>query len=289
MIIVTGATGNFGKAAIQSLLDKGVAGNDIAALVRDPNKASEWKEKGLQIRTGDYDDSAALKESLRGVNKLLLVSSSDVKSNRFLQHKNVIDAAKENGVQHIVYTGIDIKSFAETVIPHVAQVHIETADYLKQTGAAYTILNNTLYADLLPMLLGEQVLEKGIFFPAGNGKTPFALRADMAAAAAVVLTTTGHENKEYTITADTAYSFADIAGLLSEITGREIKYLNPDKESYINALTAAGVPKEGAGFLADFGEAVSRNEFDTHRSDLEQLLGRKPTALKEILKGIYQV
>ena len=211
-----------------------------------------------------------------------------MKSNRFLQHKNAIDAAKENRVKHIVYTGIDIKSFTETVIPYVSQVHIETADYLKQTGVPYTLLNNTLYADLLPMLLGEQVLETGIFFPAGDGKTPFALRKDMAAAAATVLTTAGHENKEYAVAADTAYSFADIAVILSEVTGKEIKYLNPDKESYIAAVTSAGVPEESAGFLAGFGEAVSRGEFDTHRSDLEKLLGRKPTALKEILKGIYQ-
>lgn len=269
------------------MLDEGVAGNDIAALVRDQSKATDLKEKGVDIRTADYNDYGAMKAALKGIEKLLLISSSDVAGDRFQQHKNAIDAAKENGVKHIVYTGIDIRSFTETVIPYVSQIHIDTTNYLKESGVSYTVLNNNLYADVIPMFLGERVVETGIFFPAGNGKTPFALRTDMGAAAASVLTGSGHENKEYAIAGDTAYSFADVADMLSEITGKEVKYLNPGKESYIEQSVQAGVPKESAAFIAGFAEAISRGELDTHRSDLTQLLGRKPVSLKSFLQGTY--
>ncbi len=118
MILVTGATGHFGKATTDSLLEKGIAA---------------------------------------------LVSSSDVKNDRLTQHKNVINAAIENGVQHIAYTGMDIKNFETTAIPLVMQVHIDTPNYLKGTGIPYTFLNNNIYADLLPMFLGKNPWKRGSF------------------------------------------------------------------------------------------------------------------------------
>lgn len=286
MILITGATGHLGKATIDSLLEMGTPVNQITALVREENKAADLKEIGVQIKVGDYTNYTSLKDALKGVDKLLLVSSSAL-ADRLTQHKNVINAAKENGVKHIAYTSIDIKSFEESTIPHVSQIHIDTANYLKETGIPYTLLNNTLYADLVPLFSGEKVLETGIFFPAGEGKTPFVAREEMAEAAAVVLTTSGHENQQYAITAENAYSFGEIASMLSEITGKDVKYHQPDTATYIAQLVQAGVPEESASFFAGFGEAIKNGEFDTHRSDLERLLGRKPLELKEFLKHIY--
>ena len=286
MILITGATGHLGKAAIESLLEKGIPANQITALVRDAGKATDLSEKGVQIKIGDYKHYDSLKEALKGVDKLLLVSSSDL-DDRLTQHKNVINAAKENGVKHIAYTSVDIKSFEGTVIPYVTQIHIDTANYLKEAGIAYTLLNDTLYADLVPLFSGEKVLETGIFFPAGQGKTPFVARTEMAEAAAVVLTTPGHENQEYAITAETAYSFDEIAEMISEITGKDVKYHHPDANTYIGQLVQFGVPKESASFFAGFGEAIANGEFDTDRSDLAKLLGRKPLELKEFLKSVY--
>ena len=116
---------------------------------------------------------------------------------------------------------------------------------------------------------------------------PFATRSDMAEAAAHVLSTEGHENKQYTISGDVAYSFEDIAKILSEISGKEITYTSPSNDDFKAALTATGVPEFYVGMLADFAQAIKDTEFDTEKSDLERLIGRKPTALKEFLRGVY--
>jgi NAD(P)H dehydrogenase (quinone) len=287
MILVTGATGHLGKAVINSLLNKGISASDIIALARDETKAADLKDKGVQVRIGDYKNFNSLKNALQGVEKLLLISSSDM-DDRIGQHKNVINAAQETGVSHIVYTSIDIKDFQQSTIPVVSQIHADTASLLRQTAIAYTLLNNTLYADLIPMFAGEQVLENGIFFPARDGRTPFLPRTEMAEAAAVVLTTPGHENKEYAIAAENTYSFTEIAAIISDITGKPVKYHKPDVESYITALVEGGVPKDNAAFFAGFGKAISNGEFDTHRSDIRQLLGRSPITLEEFLRKIYQ-
>ena len=287
MILVTGATGHLGNATIQSLLEKGVSANKITALVRDENKAANLSEQGVQLKTGNYNDYNSLVDALEGVDKLFLISSNDVTADTLLQHKNVINAAKKNGVQHIVYISQEIKDDETTAIPFVIQVHRATAEYIKETGIAYTIFNDSLYADSIGKFAGEGFLENGIFFPAGDGKVPFIPRTDIGEAAAVVLTTPGHENKTYAITGNNAYSFEDIAGFLTEITGKKVVYLKPDLDTYSNALINAGVPKEVVGFLGAFATAINNREFDTQRSDLEYLLGRKPTELKEFLRYTY--
>jgi NAD(P)H dehydrogenase (quinone) len=287
MILVTGATGHLGNAAIQSLLEKGVSAIEITALVRDENKAVNLSEKGVQLKTGNYNDYDSLVDALEGVDKLFLISSNDVTADTLAQHKNVINAAKKNGVQHILYISQEINDDERTAIPFVIKAHRGTAEYIKRSGFAYTIFNDTLYADSIGKFAGEGFLEKGIFFPAGDGKVPFVPRTDIGEAAAVVLTTPGHENKTYAITANTAYSFEDIAGFLTDITGKKVPYLKPDLDTYSNALSNAGVPKEVVGFLGAFSTAISNGEFDTQKSDLEYLLGRKPTELKKFLKYTY--
>jgi NAD(P)H dehydrogenase (quinone) len=287
MILVTGATGHLGNAAIRSLLKKGVPANEITALVRDENKAANLSELGVQVKTGNYNDYESLVEALQGVDKIFLISSNDMTADPLIQHKNVINAAKENGVQHIVYISQEVNDDEQTAIPFVIKMHRATAEYIKETGFTYTIFNDTLYADSIGKFAGEGFLDNGIFFPAGNGKVPFVPRTDIAEAAAVVLTTPGHENKTYAITANTAYSFEDIAAFLTDITGKKVAYLKPDLDTYSSALSNAGLPKELIGFFGAFSIAISNGEFDTQRSDLEKILGRKPTELKDFLRDTY--
>ncbi len=287
MILVTGATGNLGKATIDSLLNRGIAPNNITALVRDESKAAELKSKGLQIKLGDYQDLESLKSAFRGVDKLLLVSSSSDIGKRFEQHKNAINAANESGVGHIIYTSFDMKNLQQSIMGGEVRYHAYTADYLRQTGIPYTLMNNTMYADMIPFLVGKDILNNGISIPAGDGKTPFLPISEMAEANAVVLTTPGHENKEYIIASETAFSFAEIADLLSDISGKTLAYHQPDVIAYVAQLIQAGLSEDDAAYIARFCGAIARGEFDTNKSDVKRLLGRSPVSLKEFLQNIY--
>ena len=287
MILITGASGQLGKATIDFLLKKGIPAKSISALVRDEAKASDLKAKGVAIRTGNYDDYNSLVSAFKGIDNLLLISGSDV-TNRMKQHENAVKAAREAGVKHIIYTSFVRKNETDTSpIAFVGKSHIETDRLIKASSIPYTIMLNTLYADMLPIFFGEQVLETGIFLPAGEGKAAFATRDDMAEALAHVLSTTGHENKEYVIANTINYSLEDVAGIISELTGKKVNYAKPSIVLYKETMAKAGVPLEFVGMFAGFSEAISQGEFETDSSDLEKLIGRKPTTLKEFFKTIY--
>ncbi len=283
MILVTGANGHFGKATIDFLLQKGVPPASIAGLVREQAKGADLKAKGVGVKIGDYSNYQSLVDAFGGVDKLLVVSGTDL-GNRSAQHENAIKAAKQAGVKHILYTSVALNQESEnTPLGLLGQTHLYTEKVIKESGIAYTILRNNMYLDFLPMFLGEKVLETGVFFPAGEGKVAFALRGEMAEAAANVLTGEGHENKVYHVSNSQAVSFGEIAAILSSLTGRQVPYLNPSTATYIDALAGAGVPKESAGVFAGIGEAIKQGELAPPTAHLETLLGRKPTSIKEFL------
>jgi NAD(P)H dehydrogenase (quinone) len=199
----------------------------------------------------------------------------------------VIDAAREVGVGHIVYTSFDMKNLRQSTMGEDVQYHVDTTDYLKQKDVPYTLMNNTLYADLIPIISGKDILQNGISIPAGVGKVPFLPISEMAEALAAVLTTSGHENKEYVIAAETAFSFAEIADIISEITGTRIAYNQAEVMAYVAQLVEQGAPEDDAEYLARFAGAIARGEFDTNKSDVKQLLGRSPISLKDFLRSIY--
>jgi len=287
MISITGATGHLGKATVDALLARGVAANEITVLVRDESKAADLKTKGVSIRIGNYDDLTSLVNAFQGVTKLLLISGSDI-NNRLQHHKNAIDAAKKAGVKQAVYTSFVRKNeTASSPIAMVADSHIETEKYLKASGLNYVIMKNTLYAEMLPVFFGEQVLTNGIFLPGGQGRGSFATRTDMGEAAAVILSSEGHDNKEYLIAGNENVSFSDMAQQLSQISGKPVAYLNPTKQAYIEVLSNAGVPAEYVGMFAGFAEAIAQGEFETQAGDLERLIGRKPTSLHDLFKATY--
>ena len=287
MILVTGATGHFGKATINFLLKKGVPAASIAALVRDEAKAADLKEKGIVIKKGDYEDYASLIAAFKGVDKLLLVSSSDI-ANRSGQQANAVKAAKEAGVPFILYTSFERKNeTASSPIAFVAQSHLDTEKAIKASGIAYTIFRNNLYMDFIPVFIGEKVLDTGVFWPAGETKSGVVLREDMAEAAANVLTSEGHEGKEYAISNSENISFHDVAAQISEAAGKPVAYISPSQEVYKTTLTQAGVPAEYVGMFAAFAEAIKQGEFETSKTDLETLLGRKPVTLSQYLGKVY--
>jgi NAD(P)H dehydrogenase (quinone) len=288
MILVTGATGHFGNATIDFLLAKGVQPSRISALGRKEASADQFTKKGVGFVLGDYDNYPSLVAAFKGVEKLLFVSGSDI-ANRLAQHRNVVTAAKAAGVKHIVYTSFQGKNETESSpLWVVAQSHLQTEAWLKESGIDYTILKNTLYMDFVPAFLGEKVIETGtIYLPAGEGKVGAVLRSEMAEATASILAGTGHEGKTYRFTHTEAFSYPEVAGHLTQITGRTISYVSPTADAYARTLASYGVPDDFIGVFSGFAIAQAEGELDAVGSDLEQLLGRTPTTVRAFLEHVY--
>jgi NAD(P)H dehydrogenase (quinone) len=287
MILVTGANGHFGTASIQHLIKRGVPASEIAAMVRSEEKGAGLKALGVQLRIADYNNYSEVVKAFTGIDKLLLVSGSDIE-NRGIQQLNAVKAAKEAGVKHILYTSFERNNETETnPIAFVAKSHIDTENAIKASGMNYTIFRNNLYADILPMFMGDKVLESGVFLPAGDTKIALTLREDMAEAAAAVLSGKGHENKEYSISNHESVTLHDVASSLSKITGKQVTYLNPDATTYHSALTQAGVPAQYIGLFAGFSEAMKQGEFSKTSNELENLIGRKASSVHSYLESVY--
>ncbi|GAB4045506.1 SDR family oxidoreductase [Spirosoma litoris] len=283
MILVTGATGGLGHQTIDYLLTSTPAAQ-IAALVRDINKATDLLERGIDVRQADYFDYPALVEAFQGVEKLLLVSAVAF-TDRVHQHQNVIDAAKQAGVKHLFYTSIQRGS--DFVMPQVTESDLATEAYLKASGLTYTILKNGYYFEGLRYLIGSEVPDTEIRFPAGEGQIAFVKRSDLAAATAALLMGEGHEDQAYTLSGSEAYSFADIAREFSALAGRPIAYKNIEEAPYIAQKVVAGFPEIVATFLAQWGAAAQHGMLAETSDTLERVLGRKPTSLGEYLKATY--
>lgn len=287
-ILITGASGNYGYAVIEALLKRGIHKNLIFAMVRDKAKAKFLTPLGVNIVIGDYNDYNSLITSFSGCDKLLLVSSGDLKL-RSEQHKRVVKAAKNAGINHIVYTSQLHKSDNRTSPIHfIVKSHLITEAAIMKSGMNYTILRNGLYMDMLPIFLGEKILENGIFLPAGQGKIAFTLRSEMAEVTANILISEGHSDKIYDITSD-AISFTEIAAQISEIKNKNITYLSPNLETFINTVTKAGIHKEYAKMVGGFAAAAEQGELESKNSMMENLLERKPTTSFEFIKKLCLV
>jgi len=285
-ILITGATGHLGTAVIHQLLEKTNADN-IVAFARDENKANFLKEKGVEVRFGTFDDTASLDKAMQGIEKVLLISTAD--PNRFQQHKNVVDAAKKADVRFIAYTGVPLRDLNSAAAKPLLESHFQTEDYIKASGLTYAFLRNNIYADMVPIYVGEQVFETGINLPAGTGKTPFALRREMGEGSAnLLLQSDQHQNKTYDITNTELYSYEDVARVLSELSGKVVAYTNIDLDKFTKMLKERNLPEPVVFIFTAFLTDGKNHQYEKATDDLEKLLGRRPATLKEALKELYK-
>ena len=192
-IAVTGASGPFGRHAIEVLQRRGIPADQIVAIVRDPAKAGDLRERGVTVRRGDYSDPASLRAALAGVDRLLFVSGSEV-GQRIAQHRAVADAAREAGVSLVAYTSSPKADSSDMVL---AEEHRATEGALVASGVPYVFLRNGWYVENYTRQL-PVILEHGLIGAAGDGRISAAARGDLAEAAAVVVASSdGHQNRVY--------------------------------------------------------------------------------------------
>jgi len=281
MIAITGATGQLGQHVIEELL-KTVPASQIVAIVRNPAKAEALRQQGVVVRQADYTDEAAFTTALNGVDKLLLISSSEV-GRRAVQHQNVINAAKAAGVKFIAYTSL-LHADKSPLGLHVE--HVETENALAASGVPYALLRNGWYTENY-LASAPSALEHGVFMgAAGEGKIASATRADYAAAAAKVISEEGHAGKVYELAGDNAWTLSELAAELSKQSGKPVTYQNLSEADFAAALKGVGLPAGLAEMLADSDTGASKGGlFDDSRT-LSKLIGRPTTSLAESVKAI---
>jgi len=281
MIAITGATGQLGQLVIEELL-KTVPASQIVAIVRNPAKAEALSNQGIVVRQGDYTDQAAFTTALNGVDKLLLISSSEV-GQRATQHQNVINAAKAAGVKFIAYTSL---LHADTSPLGLHVEHVDTEKALAESGVPYALRRNGWYTENY-LASAPPALEHGVFIgAAGEGKIASATRADYAAAAAKVVSEDGHAGNVYELAGDSAWTLSELAAELSKQSGKPVAYQNLSEADFAAALKGVGLPAGLADMLADSDTGASKGGlFDDSRT-LSKLIGRPTTTLAESVKSI---
>lgn len=280
MIAITGATGQLGRLVIQNLL-KSVPAGQIVAAVRSPEKAADLAALGLQVRQADYAQPATLEAAFQGVDKLLLISSSEV-GQRAPQHAAVIAAAKKAGVKLLAYTSI---LRADSSPLGLAAEHKATETMLRDSGIPFVLLRNSWYTENYTGSVGAAVQYGAVMGSAKDGRIASAARADYAAAAAAVLTKEGQAGKVYELAGDTAYTLTDLAAEIARQSGKPIVYKDMPEAEYKAALMQVGLPEGFAALLADSDVGASKGGLFDDGHQLSQLIGRPTTPLADVVKA----
>lgn len=272
-IVVTGATGQLGSLVVDSLLERGVPGQDILATGRSTDKLAELEARGVRTAVLDFDAPAdgVLSEG----DVLLLVSASEV-GKRARQHQNVIDAAVKAGVGRIAYTSL--LDAADSPLA-LAPEHKVTEEALAASGLPVTILRNGWYAENYQPVLEQARATGTVLGSTRGGRISAATRREFAEAAAVVLTTDGHEGKTYELGSDHAFDLDELAAAIAVVLGTEVAHQDVDADTHRSILAGAGLDEGTVGFLVSVDQNIADGALESSSTDLSGLLGRPTESL----------
>jgi NAD(P)H dehydrogenase (quinone) len=293
-IVITGASGQYGRIATDGLIALGRT-SDLILITRTPAKLADRAGQGCDVRYGDYDRPETLAAAVQGAEKMLLISGTRVGA-RVVQHKAAIDAAVAAGVQHIAYTSfIGIDDDANPA--EVRHDHIETERLIKASGCAWTMLRDAHYADAMIIMAGPGMMaSKSWPHNWGDGREAMVWRDDCAACAVAALTGVGHEGQVYNITGPELQTCAELAALVSEITGIEIASIPLTDEQQYAMFDAMGIPRRPVDDLAvggipwnsddmvTFGAAIRDGFLEVCTNDVERLTGRPARSVRQMIE-----
>ena len=280
MIAVTGATGQLGRIVIDALLKKVPAG-EIVAAVRTPAKAADLAALGVIVRQADYGQPETLEAAFAGVDKLLLISGSEV-GQREAQHKAIIEAARAAGVGFIAYTSL---LHADTSPLGLGVEHRATEALLKASGIPFALLRNGWYSENYAASIPPALAHHAFIGAAGEGRIASAARQDYAEAAAEVMTREDQAGKVYELAGDDSYTLAQFATEIAAQSGEKVDYVNLSQSEFAAALKNAGLPEGLAEMLADSDAGAEKGGLFDDSRQLSQLIGRPTTTWQAVIRA----
>ncbi len=272
-IAVTGATGRLGGRVAARLA---AAGADQRLVVRDPARAPQ--PAGAEIVQADYADAEAVRRALRGTETVLMVSASE-SPDRVAQHRAFVDAAVAAGVGHLVY--VSFYGAAPDATFTLARDHWATEEHIRAQGLPFTFLRDNLYADLLPLMVGEDGVLRG---PAGHGRASVVALDDIADAAVAVLGSPGeHAGATYDLTGPETLTLDEIAAVITATTGREVTYHPETVEEAYRSRAHYGAPGWEVDAWVSTYTAIANGEMDGVSDAVPRLTGHPATPLADLL------
>jgi len=279
-LFVTGASGHLGRRVVEILVEK-TAGKIVAG-TRKPEKLADLAARGVFVRQADFEDPKGLEAALAGVDRVLIISTDaiDRPGRRLAQHQAAVAAAVSAGVKHAVYTSMPNPETSPVVF---APDHLGTEQALKASGVSYSILRMCWYTDYLIPTLAPAVASAKLIAATGQGGAPYVTREDCAQAAAAALASSDSSNKTWNITGPDLVTYAELAKLASDLTGRPVSFEAVTPEERVAQLIAAGTPEFIAKLLVSSQKAIAEGKMGTPTTAVKELTGREPMTVREFL------
>lgn len=282
-ILVTGASGQLGRAVLNHLLATfNVEPARIIAVTRDPARLADLAAAGVTVRTGDFADPASLPGAFAGADKVLIISGSDI-GQRLAQHTAAVDAAVKAGARRLAYTSMPNPEPGNAVV--FAPEHYGTEQAIRETGLPYTIFRNGWYQENLLMGLPQALASGQWYTSSGQGRVAHAARDDMAAAIAGALASEEGESVTYTLTGSEALTTDEIAARASKALGRPLQVVHVTDEQLAAGMKQAGVPDAYIPMLVSFDTNTRQGGIDIVTGDIRKLSGRAPAPIEAFFEA----
>jgi NAD(P)H dehydrogenase (quinone) len=283
-ILVTGATGKLGSKVIESLL-KSVPASNLVVSVRNPEKAEGLRNRGVEVRQGDFDRPETLDNAFKGIDRLLIISADGDNETRIQQHANAVQAAERAGVKFIAYTSLANATESKNLM---APPHVATEAAIIKTGIPFSFLRNNWYFENEIGSIQGAIAGAPWVTSAGEGKVGWALQQDYANAAAAVLVGNGHENTVYELSGP-LLTQEELASALGNVLGKEIPVQQVSDEKYAEIMKGLGLPDFVIPIVVGIQESIRNCSLEVESNDFEKVLGRPVTPINEALNQLVNV
>jgi NAD(P)H dehydrogenase (quinone) len=233
------------------------------------------------MRYGDFTQPESLEAAYEGGTRMLLISINAGGGNRPELHQRAIDAAVRAGVRHIAYTSyVNADRYLSSTI---AIDHRRTERFLEESGVAWTLLRNHIYANGLVDQAVAIVNDGRFVTHTPDARVAYVTREDCAAAAAAVLATPGHENKAYNITGPDAIGPRELVALASEISGKRVQLVALSEAAYRQQLAQSGMTQAAINGTISFAAELDSPFLREPSTAVADLTGRPATSVRMLL------